>query len=211
MSAEKLEPPWSAPAESRSDRDDDGAFDPARRGLRRGQLTTGGGVAALISRAVAACLCPVSALAGAPTKSVVATALCHSAPHRAATCVRAPVECGGKRSATPLWAPKPPANTRTGAHALAGESVVAAPVCHRAPKTRAYRPPPIRSERVERNHRVTNRNVRDQNRGRNSGPRSAAHPTLCRGINCGFICICSCGYPGPRRASRAFVSIPAPC
>ena len=44
-----------------------------------------------------------------------------------------PLECGGKRSATPLWAPKQPLLTRTGARVLPSESVVAASPRHGAP------------------------------------------------------------------------------
>ncbi len=62
---------------------------------------------------------------------------------------RAPVERRGTRlrcasarqarGATPLWAPKPPANNRTGAHVQPGESVVAAPLCRRTPYRAATR------------------------------------------------------------------------
>ncbi len=50
-----------------------------------------------------------------------------------------PLECGGKHSTTPLWAPKPPSNTQTGAHVQPGERVVAAPLCRGAPHRAATR------------------------------------------------------------------------
>ncbi len=120
-SAELAGVPWSAVAP---------AFATRRRGKRAARHRYGrrsGGQTPELEHA----LCPAKALS--PLRFA-------DALHTTRQLVsERPMECGGKRSATPLWASKRRSNTRIRARVLPGESVVAATLCRHTPYPAATR------------------------------------------------------------------------